>query len=77
MCLINKKIKQLALTKSPQELMTQYKQLDSTLKYFYFSGNEDKVLTTLKEQHKLKKTMIFQYSKKYNRIIKRRKKEKK
>lgn len=75
MCLVNKKIKELALHNSPQELMAQFKQFDYTLKYFSFAGNEEKVLATLKEQKKLQKAMIFQHSKRYNRLLKKMKKE--
>ena len=75
MCFVNKKIKELALHNSPQELMVQFKQYEYTLKYFSFAGNEEKVLATLKEQNRLQKAMIFQHSKKYNRLLKKMKKE--
>ena len=41
MCFVNKKIKELALHNSPQELMVQFKQYEYTLKYFSFAGNEE------------------------------------
>ena len=75
MCFVSKRIKQLALTNSPQEFMSQFRQLDYSLKYFSFSGLEDKVIATLKEQKELQKAMIFQHSKRYNRIIRKMKKE--
>ena len=74
MCKFNKKVKQLALNSSPQELFAQFQQYDDNLKYLSFAGSKQKVLEILKEQKSVAKAIIYQNTKSYCRKLRKLKK---
>lgn len=67
----NKKIKEKALNTSRRDLVNESNNLEIQLLISCFNGDTSSVKTIQKKMKKIDKTLLFQQSKKYQRVLKR------